>query len=138
MLQELPDVGQLRGHNRRWIAAVTRKVAGILPQQRSRRCARGLRGVPHWRAQLHHLVHAAQCVKRCTGATQAPRVEAPVLCIPGDEAASPIQGQLGTLVQYLQGAIGAEPLDPQKVHDGTAVLQAAIRVPNAKHVFGGG
>ena len=82
--------------------------------------------------------YAAQCVKRCTCSTQAPRVEVPVLRIPGDEAASAIQGQLGMFVQFLLGAIGAEPLDPLKVYDGAAVLQTVIAVPDAKHVFGGG
>jgi len=66
------------------------------------------------------------------------RIKMAVLHIPVSEAMGTFERQLGPFIESVSGHIEAKPLDPPEVMASTGVLHAAIRVPDAQHVLGGG
>ena len=77
-------------------------------------------------------------MQRGSRPTLPPRIEVPLLRIPGDEAMRPFQGQFGTFIQRLTRDIDAKTPDPIQVQGDAAVSLTMIGLPDTADVFSGG
>jgi hypothetical protein len=73
-----------------------------------------------------------------SGIVQLLQINMPMLRIPKAEAPGTFECQLSPFIESMSGRVEAKPLDPPNVMAGTGVLHAAIRAPDAEHVFSGG